>query len=220
VLGEIYAYGLRNPYRLSFDTANGMLVAGDVGQNDLEEVDIIVKGGNYGWNFKEGRLCFDPHGTDPGAATTHCPRPVPQGVIDPIAQYDTDTEGLAVIGGFIYRGTRFPDMVGRYVFGDWSRVFNDPAGPDNYGRLFYLQEKDFGARSKLFTIKEFKNFADECQRLGLTERSRPPGPFEQSLAVSGFAQDENGDLFILGNRTGMATGTGGVILRLGPGTEN
>jgi len=179
---------------------------------------VIVKGGNYGWHLKEGRLCFDPRGTDPGVATTHCPHPLPHGLIDPIAQYDTDTEGLAVIGGFVYRGTLFPALRGRYVFGDWSRVFNDPAGPDNYGRLFYLQQTDF-TRSKLLDIKEFQNFADEADRLGLTERTRPPGPFEQSLAVSGFAQDERGEIYVLGNRTGMATGTGGVILRIGPGDE-
>jgi hypothetical protein len=218
VLGEIYAYGLRNPYRISFDTATGMLFAGDVGQNDLEEVDVIVAGGNYGWHFKEGRLCFDPRGTDPGVATRKCPRNLPRGLIDPIAQYDTDTEGLAVIGGFVYHGARFPELRGHYVFGDWSRVFNDPAGPDNYGRLFYLQQTDF-ARHALLDIKEFENFADEAERLGLTERSRPPGEFEQSLAVSGFAQDEHGEVYLLGNRTGMATGTSGVILRIGPGDE-
>ena len=219
VLGEIYAYGLRNPYRISFDQGTGKLFAGDVGQNDLEEVDVIVAGGNYGWHLKEGRLCFDPRGTDPGVATPVCPHNLPRGLIDPIAMYDTDTEGLAVIGGFVYRGSRFPALVGRYVFGDWSRVFNDPAGPDNYGRLFYLQQKDF-SRKQLLDIKEFANFADEADRLGLTERSRPPGEFQQSLAVSGFAQDEHGEIYVLGNETGMATGTTGVILRLGPGGEN
>jgi glucose/arabinose dehydrogenase len=219
VLGEIYAYGLRNPYRISFDTATGRLFAGDVGQNDLEEVDVVVKGGNYGWHLKEGRLCFDPRGTDPGVATSVCPKNLPHDLIDPIAQYDTDTEGLAVIGGFIYHGTRFPALAGHYVFGDWSRVFNDPAGPDNYGRLFYLQQTDF-TRKPLLDIKEFKNFADEADRLGLTERARPPVEFEQSLAVSGFAQDERGEVYLLGNETGMATGTSGVILRLGPGDEH
>jgi hypothetical protein len=98
-------------------------------------------------------------------------------------------------------------------------VFNDPAGPDNYGRMFYLQQKDF-SRRELLDIKEFANFADEAERLGLTERNRPPVDFEQSLAVSGFAQDEHGEIYLLGNETGMATGTSGVILRIGPATDS
>jgi glucose/arabinose dehydrogenase len=66
---EIYAYGLRNPYSFSFDRSGGNLYLADVGQNSLEEVDIIVKGGNYGWNIKEGTFYFDPNGTGPGYVT-------------------------------------------------------------------------------------------------------------------------------------------------------
>jgi glucose/arabinose dehydrogenase len=125
---EIYAYGLRNPYRFSFDSATGKLILGDVGQNEVEEVDNIVKGGNYGWVTKEGTFLFDRNtGLDnpvnsPGS---------PPGLIDPLLEYD-HTQGNAVIGGFVYHGTLLPGLDGKYVFGDLS---NGTFGPD--GRLFY-----------------------------------------------------------------------------------
>jgi len=121
---EIFAYGLRNPFRFSFDSGTGSLFIGDVGQNDIEEVDVGAAGGNYGWNDKEGSFFFDPNGAAKGFATDLAPG-VPTGLIDPIAEYDHN-EGSAVIGGFVYRGTRIPALAGRYVFGDFS------------GRLFYL----------------------------------------------------------------------------------
>jgi len=130
---EIWALGFRNPFRFSFDSFTGSMYIGDVGQNDIEEIDVGMAGGNYGWRVKEGSLCFDPNGTNPGFTTGPSPCPgEPPGLIDPIAQYDHD-EGLAVIGGFVYRGSAVPGLQGEYVFGDFSRDF----GPT--GRLFHLQ---------------------------------------------------------------------------------
>ncbi len=212
-LDEIYAYGFRHPYRISFDTATGALYAADVGQNDLEEVDVVVSGGNYGWHLKEGTLCFDPRGTEEGAATPKCPRHLPGDLIDPIAQYDTDTEGHAIIGGFVYRGKALPRLVGHYVFGDWSQVFNDE-GANNFGRLFYLQQTHVPA-GHLAEIKEVKNLAEEAQELGLTDPTEPPAPFDQTLAVTGFGEDAAGEVYLLGNRIGFPTGNDGVVLRIG-----
>jgi hypothetical protein len=210
---EIWAYGLRNPYRISFDPANGRLIAGDVGQNDIEEVDVIVKGGNYGWPLKEGTKCFVPNGVAPGAATDGpCPHPIPAGLTDPIAQYDTDTEGVAVSGGFVYRG-RNDELRGRYIFGDFTRIFHFPGGPDNFGRLFYLQQRNLNGPG-LRDIKEFKGVAQEAARLGLTDPARPAEEFEQSIAVMGWAQDTRGRVYVLGSRTGRPYGTGGYILRI------
>jgi glucose/arabinose dehydrogenase len=101
---EIWAYGLRNVWRMSFDAA-GNLWAGDVGQNRWEEIDIIVRGGNYGWNLREGRHLFRRGSAD-----------VP--LIDPIVDYGR-TEGMCVTGGYVYRGSRCPDLVGAYVYGDY-----------------------------------------------------------------------------------------------------
>jgi glucose/arabinose dehydrogenase len=214
---EIWAYGLRNPFRLSFDTTSGILVAGDVGQNDIEEVDVIVKGGNYGWNRKEGTLCFDNRGTDPGAATADCSGlpPLPANLIDPVAQFDTHHEGHSVIGGFVYRGSRIPALQGRYVFGEWSRVFTFPLGPDNYGRLLYIASRNL-AGPGLRSIEEVQGFADAASALGLTDPSRPAGAFEQSVSVLGMGQDASGEIYVLGNATGRPFGTSGVVLKITP----
>lgn len=105
---ELYAYGLRNPWRFSFDRQTGQLWAGDVGQNEFEEIDLITKGGNYGWRLKEGNRCYNPrHDCDNGQLT------------DPVHTYPR-TDGVSVTGGFVYRGSRIPALRGRYIFGDYS----------------------------------------------------------------------------------------------------
>jgi len=130
--GEIYAYGFRNPFRFSFDAVSGELYAADVGQNNVEEVDVVSAGGNYGWNVKEGSFFYESDGNNPGSVTDIPPPDVPQGLIDPIAEYDHD-EGIAVIGGFVYRGTGIPSLYGKYVFGDLAKPGSES------GRLFYLE---------------------------------------------------------------------------------
>ena len=128
---EIFAYGFRNPFRMSFDSKTGHLIAADVGQNDIEEIDVVVKGGNYGWPIKEGTFLFDMNGDGDGFTTVDSPG-APAGLIDPVAQYDHD-EGVSVTGGFAYRGHRVKDLRGSYVFGDFTASF---AGP--LGRLFEI----------------------------------------------------------------------------------
>jgi glucose/arabinose dehydrogenase len=120
---EIWAYGLRNPFRFAFDTGGeGALFAGDVGQDLFEEVDIVVMGGNYGWNIREGRHCFDPD--QPDTPPEQCPQVGPSGepLREPILEYGHDL-GISVIGGYVYRGSQMPDLVGHYIFGDWSTSF-------------------------------------------------------------------------------------------------
>ncbi|AXE17095.1 glucose sorbosone dehydrogenase [Runella rosea] len=106
---EIYAYGLRNPWRFSFDAQTGQLWAGDVGQNEFEEIDIITKGGNYGWRLKEGNRCYNPRkDCDPADS-----------LINPIHQYPR-SDGTSVTGGVVYRGKRLPALRGKYLFADYS----------------------------------------------------------------------------------------------------
>ncbi len=114
---EVFAYGLRNPWRFSFDRQTNILWAADVGQNDWEEVNIITAGGNFGWNLREGAHCYPPNVTD-------CPT---EGLIDPVAEYPTGGD-CSVTGGFVYRGDGIPALQGTYIFGDFcsGRIWGLP----------------------------------------------------------------------------------------------
>ena len=106
--GEIWAYGLRNPWRFSFDRVTNMLWAADVGQDSLEEVDIIEKGANYGWNIMEGSLCYP-------LPTSNCNK---EGLKLPVAQY-THADGCSITGGYVYRGSKLRSLYGAYIYGDF-----------------------------------------------------------------------------------------------------
>ncbi len=118
---EIWAYGLRNPWRFSFDGSTGRLVLADVGQNKWEEIDIVEKGQNYGWRIMEGAHCYNP--------STNCST---AGLQLPIAEYGHDL-GCSITGGYIYRGARMRSLAGRYLFGDYCS-----------GRLWTLAEASPG----------------------------------------------------------------------------
>ena len=191
---EIYAYGLRNPYRMSFDSKTGKLWVGDVGQNDVEEVDVATSGGNYGWPIKEATFLFDPgnclasvHGFDyqnsPGS---------PAGLIDPLAMYDhVDYAGapetrVAIVGGFVYRGDKIDALKGRYIFGDYSAEIGEAAA----GHLFVLDRNN--------------------QVTELVAANRNP----LALAVLGWVQDSEGEIYLLANGTGTLNGATGMVLKL------
>jgi hypothetical protein len=107
---EIYAYGIRNPWKFSFDPVTGKLWLGDVGQDTREEVDIVVKGGNYGWRLKEGFLCNPV--TNPVCQDT-------AGLMSPVWDYPHNNGSAAITGGYVYRGTAIPSLSGKYIFGDY-----------------------------------------------------------------------------------------------------
>ena len=180
---EAFAFGFRNPFRFSFDSLTGDLFLADVGQNDIEEIDIVVSGGNYGWNHKEGSFTFITNGADAGYATDTS-QAAPPDLIDPIAEYDHD-DGIAVIGGFVYRGTEIPALTGRYVFGEFARTFF------NDGRLFYLNESN--------ELLEFRIIGGG----GVLGRS-----------LLGFGQDAAGEVYAMANGTGVPFGDTGVVLRI------
>jgi glucose/arabinose dehydrogenase len=181
---EIYAYGLRNPCRLSFDrggTHQGFVA--DVGENLYEELDVLRKGANYGWRILEGN-----HAYDPGLAAA-------LGVnfesLDfPLFEYRHGPIGIAVIGGFIYRGANYPALVGKYIFGDFSTSL---AVPD--GQLYYLDET----------------------RPGIWERfpfQLWPSGGRLNRFVKGFGEDEAGEIYLLSTATAGPTGNTGDVRRL------
>lgn len=149
--GEIYAYGLRNPWRFSFDKRPGgtnRLFCGDVGQGKIEEINIITSGGNFGWRYLEGTFVFDALMSTNGIA--------PTGTTNPIAQYAhpgatgvgaTPQLGLSVTGGYVYRGTAIPALQGKYLFGDYGAT----AGLTT-GRIMGLEETSPGSGS--FTLTQ------------------------------------------------------------------
>ena len=117
---EIWAYGLRNPWRMSFDRETGILWAGDVGQARLEEINIVRAGANYGWNVTEGSLCFSP--------LDGCDR---SGITPPRLEIDR-SYGCAIIGGYVYRGRAIPPLRGWYLFSNYcgGRIHAIPAAGD------------------------------------------------------------------------------------------
>jgi glucose/arabinose dehydrogenase len=145
---EIFAWGLRNPWRLSFDKDTGKLWAGDVGQNAWEEIDVIEPGGNYGWNVREGAHCFNPP-TDCATSFT-----------DPITEYDHSV-GSSVTGGYVYRGRDVANLAGWYVFGDFIS-----------GRIFAIEESS-------------------------APGVEPTELVDSSLAIVSFAEDNDGELYVL-----------------------
>lgn len=191
--GEIYAYGLRNAWRFSFDRAPDgkvRLFAGDVGQNLVEEIDIIEKGGNYGWRIREGNQCFQPGQKQP---PSDCPDKGADGepLIPPILTYQHSEVGISICGGFVYRGKRIPALSGRYVFADWSTSFMRPTG-----KLFVAEQGGDGKWS-----------FNELQIAG-----RSDGRMGRFITVMG--RDLDGELYVLTNRVGSPSGYGGEVYKI------
>ncbi len=194
-LDEIYAYGLRNPFRFSFDSRPGgtnRLFLADVGQNLYEEVNIVTKGGNYGWVLREGKHCFDPFNPTVPPATCATTGAGGEPLIDPIIDYIHSEGGITVIGGFVYRGVCTSMLTGRYVFGDFSASFGTPGG-----RLYYLVEPTAGN----YEIREFQ--------IGMAD-------VPYGLYLKGFGEDEDGNLFTCGSTALAPFGTGGVVHKIVP----
>ncbi|MBL1276913.1 MAG: PQQ-dependent sugar dehydrogenase [Ectothiorhodospiraceae bacterium] len=125
---EIYAYGLRNPWRWSFDRQTGKLWLADVGQNAWEEINIVTRGANYGWNLREGAHCY----------SDGCKR---KGLSEPIAEYSHD-DGCSVTGGYVYRGKTFPALYGVYLFADFcsGKIWGlPPTGDGRYQKQLLIK---------------------------------------------------------------------------------
>ncbi|MFT5275445.1 MAG: glucose/arabinose dehydrogenase [Saprospiraceae bacterium] len=181
---EIFAYGLRNPFRISFDAVTDDLFTADVGQDDLEEINVIVNGGNYGWNWLEGSFGFyDPASTGTPYVSDVLPPNLPVDLVAPIAEYDRD-EGVSVTGGYVYRGSEISNAVGSYVFGD----FSGPNFGTDTGRMFYLDGSN--------DINEFM-------------MTTPLAGY-----ITGFGQDADNELYVVTNDQFNIQGVDGKLWRL------
>jgi glucose/arabinose dehydrogenase len=197
ICDEIYAYGFRNAWRASFDNRrNGVLMVADVGQNDIEEVDIVKAGGNYGWRIQDGSFCFDANGTASGFVTD-AEFIAPPNIINPVAEYDHD-DGISISGGFVYRGRAIKALKGHYIFGDWALSFTDPVP----GRLFYLADSDLdGSAGVTSKILEFQ---------------LPNSTNGVGTKINGFGQDGRGEIYVIGSELGLLQGTTGRVQKIVP----
>ncbi|CAH1002586.1 hypothetical protein LEM8419_03460 [Neolewinella maritima] len=200
---ETYATGLRNPYRFSFDRGgSNALFAADLGQDLWEEVDIIQSGGNYGWNVKEGTSCFNAASAKQPLAD--CPNQTPDGapLIDPIVvlpHKDTlgyDGYGIAIIGGYVYRGGQFSELDGDYIFGMWTQHHDSPAG------AIYTARNSGGGPYDVSEVS-IRNAADR----------------RRGRYINAFAQDTAGELYVLTSETPGPSGTTGKIYRMVPSSN-
>jgi glucose/arabinose dehydrogenase len=190
-LDEVYAYGFRNPYRFSFDMGGGHdLLVGDAGQGLWEEVSRVSRGGNYGWNVKEGTHCFDAENNRVSPAT--CPTVDPTtgiALTDPVIEYahlSNGGLGLVVVGGYVYRGSAL-----RHLFGDWSKAFGTPDGT-----LFVASPRGTG----MWPMQELNVSTSANGRL--------------NHFLLGFGQDEDGEVYVLTTNSAGPTGTAGRVYRL------
>jgi len=194
---EIYAFGFRNPFRFSFDMGGShQLFLGDAGQALYEEIDVVTKGGNYGWNVKEGTHCFNAANDD--TLLPSCPdvdnlgNPLIDPVIEMVNKANPMGGGrtLTIIGGNVYRGSEIRGYDGKYIFGSFGQTFTAPDGelfistPDGPG-LWHFDE---------IKLKSFPN--------------------DLGNYVKGFGQDQGGEIYVTGSTQLGPSGTTGKVFKL------
>ena len=203
---EIFAYGLRNPWGLSFDRSGKHdLIVTDVGQERWEEINVIVNGGNYGWRLREGFDGFDPNNSRSAPTNAATVDANGKPFVDPVFVYKTmrgrgnvpDSYGVTIIGGYVYRGVSFPSLVGKYVFADWTR--NMGIGD---GTLLVATRPAPGSGSERWT----------AQPLAL--KDFPDGRIKAFVWALG--EDEDGELYVLTNGANLVTGARGKVFKLVP----
>ena len=195
-LDEIWAYGLRNPYRFSFDISGSRrMYLGDAGQSRYEEINVITKGGNYGWNVKEGPECFNA--ANEFLEVPNCPDADVYGnvLIDPaIAPANqANPEGghfVTVIGGYVYRGNDVPGLQGKYLFANATASFSNLSGE------VYVSQPA-GAGPWPYEKIAFQTYPDNIGHI-----------------IKGFGQDLSGEVYVLGSNVLGPTGTTGKLFKI------
>ncbi len=205
VRGEVWAYGLRNPWRFSFDMGgDGDLIAADVGQNLYDEISVVRDGANLGWNVWEGRHCFNA--ASPEEPFEDCPTATGVGhpvegdpLVMPVIEAKNsgafeDGLGVAVVGGYVYRGDALPMLRGRYLFGEYSRSMEGGHKP---GRVFVADRR-----------------GDDWPFEEVVFAGRPGGEMD-GLLLS-FGQDRAGEVYVLMASSPMLEHASGAVYRLAP----
>ncbi|GAA2581861.1 hypothetical protein GCM10010435_69220 [Winogradskya consettensis] len=193
-LGEIYAYGFRDPHRFSWDKATGRLYLGHIGEHAIESIYEVRAGDNFGWSEREGAFVFDK------TPTTPCDRlyPLPAddaGYVYPVAAYDhnppagwncTSDVGVAVAGGFVYRGSDVPALRGKYVFGDLVN-----------GWVFYTEASEMKRGQAPATIHRLNLFDAAGTPVEMRDLSSPGAPGDPNRVDLRFGTDREGELYIV-----------------------
>ncbi|QLG61429.1 PQQ-dependent sugar dehydrogenase [Halorarum salinum] len=243
-LDEHYAWGFRNPRSMSFN--DGELFVADAGQNLYEEVDVVERGGNYGWNVKEGTHCFSTE--NPSESLDDCPDSTPDDVrggeplLDPIIEYrhrESTTamiDGSVVVGGFVYDGDALSDLRGTYVFGNWSGqgvvepdgeifVATPPAGSpwsdDSAGEAGTPTGTATSTPGETGTATGTPDGTAGGEQLWSVEELVIGGTEDGQLNryVLGFGRDSDGELYVLTSENFTPTGDTGAVHRLVPAEE-
>lgn len=206
---EIYAYGLRNPAYASFDPQSGLLFIGNAGQDLFESVYIITKGGDYGWNIREGTHCFDPDHSKQPPASCRTRGYNGEPLIGPIVELGHDI-GQTVIGGFVYRGKALPNFQGRYIFGDWSSYT-----PLNNGTLLVANPPagwkwSMPASANSLTPSDVLMWSTEVIRVA----NNPHGRI--NAYVRGFGEDSDNEIYIMTSQNAGPTGATGKVYKIVP----
>ncbi|MBI5773488.1 MAG: PQQ-dependent sugar dehydrogenase [Verrucomicrobia bacterium] len=199
---EIYSYGHRNPWGISFDRGGAHeLFEAEVGENMWEEVNIVQRGGNHGWRLREGPAAFDP--ANPLRPPDETPTRAPDGTpfVEPIITYRnvkgfkdaTGIRGASITGGYVYRGKALPALQGKYIFADWSRGFGVPLG----FLMVATRPTDGGKTWKLDTL------AIEGSETG-----------DVKAFIPALAEDDEGELYVCTSQRNMLSGTTGKIFKL------
>jgi glucose/arabinose dehydrogenase len=191
---EIYAYGFRNPFRFSFDMGGShQLILGDAGQVLYEEIDVVTKGGNYGWNVKEGRHCFNAANND--TVLNSCPTVDNFGntLTDPVIEVNNAAnpaggKALTIIGGNVYRGNDIQSLKGKYIFGSYAQS-NAPNG-----ELFMAEPSGSDWAYSEISLKSH--------------------PDDLGYYLKGFGQDNDGEIYLTVSTIGGPSGTAGKVMKL------
>lgn len=193
---EIYAYGLRNPFGLFFDTGgNNELYVADAGQELYEEIDVITAGGNYGWNIKEGLHCFDPDNPEQAPESCETTGANGEALIDPIIEYGHD-KGIVVVGGIVYRGSAIPDLEGHLIFGSYAESFDSSEG------LLFTAE----GSGEMWTMSDLQVAGNEGNGIG--------------AYLLSLGRDDAGEIYLLTTQNFGPTGETGKVWRMVPSDQD